>query len=108
MSVQIGHLNKDRLVKDMGGNIIDWYREAHGGWIIRGREIVNKEAWQKHLDIQKDKAEAAKAVGLAKSDANAPDRTVAPSKINDLEAKIDAMKKDTDTKFDAIMKALQK
>lgn len=100
----VGKLAKNRIVKDFNGNIIDWYDEARGGWIVQKRAIVNKELWEEHLRKQKDKQEAAKAVTMQKVDANAPDRTVNPNKVQELENKI----AEQDKKLDAILEALKK
>ena len=114
MSIQIApHLAKRKLVRDLSGNIIDWYEEGNGGWIVRGREVVNQEKWAEIQQKEKDRAEAARAISMAKNDPNAPDRTVSakealegktkqPDKVEQLEKKVS----DMDNKLDAILKAI--
>jgi hypothetical protein len=104
-------MSRNKLVKDFSGNIIDWYDDKQGGWIIQKRQVVNQEAWNKYLQIQKDKQEAASAIGKQKVDTNAPDRTVVPSKVQELEQKQEAMAskiEEVDTKLDAIIELLRK
>ena len=103
-NIKVGRLAKNRLVKDLGGNIIDWYDEANGGWIVQKRQIVNMDKWNEHLQKEKDRQEAAKAVTMQKVDPKAPDRSVNPSKIDELEKRIDGV----DSKLDAILSALKK
>jgi hypothetical protein len=110
MSIQIApHMARKRLVKDTQGNIIDWLDEADGGWIVRGRNIVNKERWEQEQQKEKDKKEAAMAIVKQKVDENAPDRTVTPAvakenlaKASKQDERIDKMEE----KLDAILKAL--
>lgn len=114
MSVQVGKLYKNKKVKDMSGNIIDWYDEVNGGWIIKSRQIVNKERWEEEVKKEKDKLEAAKAVTKT--------RTATPqeialrngekieevkkenSKVDELEKKVENI----DKKMDKILEALSK
>jgi hypothetical protein len=112
------HLAKNKLVKDLHGNIIDWYVEGNGGWIVRGREIVNEAKWNEIQEKKKDEILAAQAAAMAKVDDNAPDRSVSAKegvenlkkaseqekKVADLEVKVEAM----DGKLDAILNALNK
>lgn len=104
-------MSRNKLVKDFSGTIIDWYDDKQGGWIVQKRQVVNQEAWNKYLQIQKDKQEAASAIGKQKVDNNAPDRTVVPSKVQELEQKQEAMAskiEEVDTKLDAIIELLRK
>jgi len=101
-----GHLSKKSIVKDMSGNIINLFDEAGGGWIIRNRSVVNVELYNKYVEVEKDKREAAKA---ASSPASAPSaspeqRSVAPSKLEEMDKRIDGL----DSKLDAILKAINK
>lgn len=66
MAVQVGKLHKNKIVKDLSGNIIDWFDEVNGGWIVQKRVIVNHERWNEEVRKQKDRAEAAKAATMAK------------------------------------------
>lgn len=104
MSVQVGHLARKRTVKDMAGNIIDMMDEVNGGYIVKGRQIVNPERWAELQAIEEDKKLAAKAVTMQKVDEKAPDRTVIPGKVEELEKKVTAM----DDKLNAILEALKK
>lgn len=76
------------IVRDLSGNIITLIDENDGGYIIRNRIVVNPEKWEAVVKKEKDKQEAAKAQFDQKIDPNAPDRTVAPSKVDALEKKV--------------------
>lgn len=117
MSIQVSpHMAKNRLVKDLSGNIIDWLDESKGGWIVRGRTIVNQEAWDAIQKKKQDEIEASRAIALQKNDPDAPDRTVSASvgvenlkkastqseKVAELDKKVNEM----DTKLDKILNAL--
>lgn len=104
MSVQVGNLARKRVVKDLAGNIIDMMDEINGGYIVKGRQIVNPERWAELQAIEEDKKLAAKAVTMQKVDEKAPDRTVVPGKVEELEKKVTAM----DDKLNAILEALKK
>jgi len=104
MSVQVGHLARKRVVKDLAGNIIDMMDEVNGGYIVKGRQVVNPERWAELQAIEEDRKLAAKAVSMQKIDDNAPDRTVVPGKVEELEKKVTAM----DDKLNAILEALKK
>lgn len=109
MSVNVaGHLAKNKIVKDMHGNIIDLYDESQGGWIVQKRAIVNQEAWQRLVQREQDKIEAAKAVTMAKIRDDYPETkegtNSSTGKVDELEKKVNAM----DDKLEQILKALQK
>lgn len=91
-------------VRDLNGNIINMIDESDGGWIIRNRQVVNQEKYQELLKKEEDKKLAAQAIIHQKVDDNAPDRTVAPSKVEALEKRVE----DMDSKLDAILKAIKK
>jgi len=97
-----GHMSRKSIVKDMNGNIITLLDESNGGYIIRNRQIVNPERWGELVQKEKDRIEASKAINLQKTDANAPDRTVVPSKVELLEKRIN----EQDKKLDAILAAI--
>lgn len=106
-NTQVGKLHKNKIVKDLNGGIIDWFDEANGGWIVKGRAVVNKERWNEHVNKQKDKEEAAKALTLAKTREDYPetkDGVQEPSRVDKLEEKVEAL----DSKLDAILKAVSK
>lgn len=117
MSIQVApHLARKKLVKDLSGNIIDWFEEGNGGWIVRGREVVNQSKWEEFQQKEKDKILAASAVAMAKVDEDAPDRTLSPEqarvelekksqqakKVEELDKKVNEM----DSKLDKILNAL--
>jgi len=105
MSTQVGRLAKNRIVKGMGGNIIDWFNEEEGGWIVQKGSIVNQVAWDKHVQKEQDKIEAAKAVGMAKVREDYPEQSPHQiKKVEELEEKVTAM----DDKLNQILKALSK
>jgi uncharacterized protein (DUF4415 family) len=103
-NTQVGKLHKNRVVKDLNGNIIDWFDEAGAGWIVRGRQIVNTEAWNAHVAKQKDKMEAAKAAANPKIRQDYPeqkDGQTEASKVDRLEHELAEMK-------EMLKKALEK
>lgn len=107
MGVSVGHLYKKKLVRNLRGEIVDWFDEASGGWIVQKGNIVNPTKWEEYQKKLEDEKEAAKAISKAKVDPNAPDRTNAPSqnkKVEELEKKVN----DMDNKLDAILNALKK
>lgn len=99
-----GHMARKSTVRDLNGNIINMIDESDGGWIIRNRQVVNQEKYQELLKKEEDKKLAAQAIIHQKVDDNAPDRTVAPSKVEALEKRVE----DMDSKLDAILKAIKK
>lgn len=107
-NIQVGHLSKRKIVKDLNGNIIDWYDETDGGWIVQRRVVKNIDKWNEHLKKQEDLKEASLAITKQKVDNNAPDRTVNPNKMKEIEDKIESNKKETDAKLDAILALLKK
>lgn len=99
-----GRMARKSTVRDTSGNIINMMDEADGGWIIRNRQVVNQEKYQKMLDIEEDKKIAARAMAEQITRPDAPDRTVVPGKMEALEKRIDSQ----DAKLDAILAALSK
>lgn len=112
MSVQVASkMARNKLVKDTQGNIIDWYDDKQGGWIVQKGQIVNKQAWDAHVQREKDRREAAVAITKQRVDDSLPDRTQTPGKLGELEEKIKETEKkmsDMDTKLDAILNAIKK
>lgn len=98
------HMARKSTVRDLSGNLITLIDENDGGYIVRNRQVVNPEKWNVLVQKEKDKQEAAKAQGMQKVDANAPDRTVAPSKVDALEKKVAGM----ENNIAEILKLLQK
>ena len=97
-----GRMAKKSTVRDMNGRIINMVDETNGGYIIKNYQVVNQEAYNEILKKEEDRKLAAKAITMQKTEENAPDRTVAPSKVDALEKKVEGM----ETKLDAILKAL--
>lgn len=104
MAVEIGHLHKRRLVKDMRGNIIDWFDEANGGWIVQKRVIVNKDRYNEEMTKLQDKRDAAKAASEAKvrDEENYPAEAPNEEKKPKLEERVDGL----ESKLDAILNKL--
>ena len=103
-NTQVGKLHKNKVVKDLNGNIIDWYDEAGAGWIVRGRQVVNQEAWDKHMLKLKDRQEAAQAAANPKIREEYPetkDGMTEESKVEKLETELAEMK-------EMLKKALEK
>lgn len=106
-NTHVGKLHKNRIVKDLNGGIIDWFDEANGGWIVKSRQVINKERWNQEMAKQQDKVDAAKAVTMAKVREDYPETkegTTEPTKVDKLEKEVNEMK---DT-LQAILKAVQK
>jgi hypothetical protein len=100
-----GHLLRKRIVRDINGNIVDMLDEAGGGWIVKQRQVVNEELWNKYQQKLEDAKQAATAPAQARVDETLPDRNVnfaQMKKQEELEAKVNEI----DTKLDAILKAL--
>lgn len=93
-----------RIVRNTAGDIIDWLDETKGGWIIRKGVVVNQAVIDEMAKVEEDRKIAAKALAQQVTHENAPDRTVAPSKMDELEKRIDSQ----DAKLDAILAALSK
>ena len=100
----MGDLHKKKTVRNLSGEIIDMLDETNGGWIIRNKQVVNPERYAELQKIEQDKLVAAKAMAEQVSSPTAPDRTVAPSKVDVLEKKVAGM----EGKLDEILKALNK
>lgn len=112
MATKVGKLHRNKIVKDFGGNIIDWYDEARGGWIVQKRQVVNKELWNEFLKKEADKKEAAKAVSLQRTDNENPERNTVPTldkKMEEFEKKInEQLDAKLDTLAEKLLKAIQK
>ena len=108
------NLKRKSVLKDMNGNIINLLDEADGGWIIRGRQIVNQDKWNQILQKEEDKRLAAQAQAQQVSapkhieDLRAGKGVELPtanplSKVDELEKKVDNM----ESKLDAILAKLK-
>ena len=109
MTTVVGRLAKNKIVRDTSGAIIDWFDEVNGGWIVQKRVIVNMDAWNAHLQKEKDRAEAASAIGKAKIRDDYPENregnnSNSSKKVDELEKKVT----DMDDKIDKILEALSK
>jgi len=104
-------LRKKSILRDTNGRIINWLDEANGGWIIRNRQVLNQARYDEELQKEKDKLTASKAI--AEQVVATPEnlalrtgvlRTDNPSKVDELEKKVN----DMDSKLEAILKAVAK
>lgn len=107
MSVNVGHLYRKRTVRNLAGQVIDMLDETDGsGVIISKGRVVNED---KVIEINKKEEDRKLAATAFVNPVDAPEevreqRTVAPSKMQEMEAKIEAQ----DKKLDAILQALSK
>lgn len=103
--VQIGDLRRKRVVRKMDGSIIDWSDDTDGSGaiIVKGR-VINQPRIDLEAQRSKDKELAAKAEAMQVSNPAAPDRNNNPSKMVELEKRVDGM----DEKLNQILKALTK
>lgn len=97
-------LSKKRIMRNISGEIIELLDEANGGYIIRNKQVVNPERWAELQKIEHDKQMAAKAITEQVSSPNAELRKSNPSKVDDLEKRVDGL----DKKLDKILSALSK
>lgn len=104
--INIGHLYKKRTVRGLSGNIIDMVDETNGGVIISKGRVVNQERINELAKIEQDKKNAATAfVTPSEAPSNVVEqRVTTPSKMDELEKRIDSQ----DAKLDAILAALKK
>ena len=88
-----GRMARKSVVKDMNGNIINLMDETDGGWIIRNRQIVNPEKFEKMQQAERDRREAALAStkAIAASAAVVEARSSSPGKVEALEKKVESM-----------------
>ena len=109
------NLRRKSILRDTSGNIINLLDESDGGWIIRGRQVVNQDKWNEILKKEEDRKLAAQAQA---SQVSAPAHieaqragdksTVSPQKesnlkVDELEKKVDNM----ESKLDAILAKLK-
>ena len=104
MTTVVGRLAKNKMVRDLQGNIIDWYDEAQGGWIVQKRMVVNADVWNSFQAKLKDKAESAKAATMAKIREDNVEAPQTNKKVEELEKKVENL----DNKLDQILSALKK
>ena len=107
MSVSIGHLYRKRTVRNLSGQIIDMLDETDGsGVIISKGRVVNEN---KVIEINKKEEDRKLAATAFTQEVQAPQaiaeqRVVAPTKMQEMEKRIEAQ----DAKLDAILQALSK
>jgi hypothetical protein len=106
MTVNMGQLYKKRVIYNMNGGIRELTDETNGGRIISNGHVVNQERYDELLKIEEDKRIAAQAIAHQVSAPThvAEGRTATPSKMQELEKRIDSQ----DAKLDAILAALKK
>jgi hypothetical protein len=108
-------LRKKSILRDTNGRIINWLDEANGGWIIKNRQVVNQGRYEEEMQKEKDKHTAASAIAeqVVATPENLALRTGVirtespvntPSKVDELEKKVN----DMDSKLEAILKAVAK
>lgn len=105
------NLRRKSITRDMSGNIINWLDEADGGWIIRGRQIVNQAKYDAYVKAENDKQIAARAsaesvVASKEAEALRAGQLVETTKTepSDLEKRVN----DMENKLDLILKAVNK
>mgnify|MGYP001609973239 CR=1 FL=1 len=105
MTVNIGHLYKKRTIRNLDGSIRLLQDDTMGGTIIRDGQVVNQAAIEIMAEKEKDRQTAAtEATQVSVPQAIVEERTVAPTKMQELEKRIDSQ----DTKLDAILDLLKK
>lgn len=105
------NLRRKSITKDISGNIINWIDETDGGWIVRARQVVNPEKWNRFVKAEEDKKVAAQAVAEQVTAPKSVENlragiksTVNPqNKVDELEKKVDNM----ESKLDAILAKLK-
>jgi hypothetical protein len=103
--VTVGHLFRKRTVRNLRGQIIDMSDESDGGVIISKGRVVNQEKIDEIAKKELDRKTAAtEATQVHVHEQVAEQRTVAPTKMQELEKRIDSQ----DAKLDAILAALKK
>ena len=105
-NVNIGHLYKKRTIRNLSGGIIDMVDEANGGVIISKGRVVNQNRVDELAAQERDKKSAATAftAEVAAPQAIIEQRTVAPTKMQELEKKVEAQ----DEKLNQILELLKK
>jgi len=103
---------RNRLVKDFNGNIIDWLDESRGGWIIRKREVVNHEEWQKELDkkeeIKRQQVELQRKLQEQRAQEAQEVQEVPVLQSDERITMLEESQKETSAKIDKILELLSK
>lgn len=105
-NIQIGHLYRKRTVRNLSGNIVDMQDDADGGVIISKGRVVNQDKIDELAFKEKDRQTAvvAQTQGIAVPQAVAEERAVAPTKMQELEKKVEGM----EGNINKILELLQK
>ena len=106
MATQVGTLFKKSILRDMSGRIREMRDDAHGGWIIKNYQVVNQQRWDELVKIEEDKKKAAQAQAhaVAPKQEIIEQRATTPSKLQELETRIN----EQDKKLDTIISLLKK
>lgn len=106
MTVKIGTLYRKRTVRKLDGSIYEMSDEADGGAIISKGQVVNQDKVNELAKKQKDRQVAAQAQQHQTVAPTAQEeiRTVAPTKVEALEKKVEGMEGD----IKKILELLQK
>jgi hypothetical protein len=93
MTVNVGHLFRKRTVRNLAGQIVDMTDESNGGIIISKGNIINQERFAEIKRVEDDKKFSAHAITQQASAPQAvvEERTIAPTKTQELEKRIDSM-----------------
>jgi hypothetical protein len=102
------NMARKRIVKDMNGNIIDWYDGALANpWVIQKRQVLQPEVIEAENEKKRQEQEGIKAMANPKVDPTAPDRTVTPNLDAQLQTMEERITKNLDAKLDKILQALK-
>ena len=106
MATQVGTLFKKSILRDMSGRIREMRDDTHGGWIIKNYQVVNQQRWDELVKIEEDKKKAAQAQAhaVAPKQEIIEQRATTPSKLQELETRIN----EQDKKLDTIISLLKK
>lgn len=102
--INVGHLYRKRTVRNLRGEIVDLRDDTNGGVIISKGQIVNQGVINEMAAKEHDRQTAAQALTVQVESPHAEERVVAPSKMQELEKKVEGM----ESKLDAILNALKK
>ena len=105
-TTQVGNLFKKSILRNLDGRIREMRDDANGGWIIKNYQIVNHERWDELVKIEEDKKKAAQAqsLGVVPAPEILEQRSATPSKIQELETRMN----EQDKKLDTIISLLKK
>lgn len=102
--VQVGHLYKKRTIRNLDGSIRLLQDDTRGGVIIQDGVVINQAVVDEMAEKERDRQMAAtEATQVGVPQAVIEERTVAPTKMQLLEKKVE----DQDKKLDAILELLK-